>query len=338
MKIHSFNSYLYLYFNTIFCSGVNIFGMISGFVGFNSHKYSNLMYLLLQTFIYNYLIAFYFKKTRPYVVNDLNHYLYPIFISDYWYFTSYFIMYFFLPLINKGIKNMTKREMEIFNLSLFLFISCFGQIKHYSSRLRIDLFILNNGYCYVWLIILYFFGSYFGRFNNKSHNYNKFLIALVCVFIILIAAYFRNVLLIYKLEHYNYHDNMLVEYTCPSYVIISICFIIMFSKLNVKSNISQKIISFFGPLTFGIYLLHNHVLVRNNIIERKYFWILEYSSFKLLSVEMLESLKIFIICSFIDYIRFLLFKLLRIKQICIFISNLLIKISNGILFLFELLY
>lgn len=99
IKNFSFKYSLLLFFNTIFCSGVNIFGMISGFVGFRSHNYSNLIYLLFQTFIYNYGIALYYKITKPNSVKDLNHYLYPLFITDYWYFTAYFSMYFFCQLL-----------------------------------------------------------------------------------------------------------------------------------------------------------------------------------------------------------------------------------------------
>ena len=42
------NNFL-LFLNVLFCSGVNTFGMISGYVGFHTHKYSNLIYLLFQT-------------------------------------------------------------------------------------------------------------------------------------------------------------------------------------------------------------------------------------------------------------------------------------------------
>lgn len=166
-KILSGKNNFLLFLNVIFCSGVDTFGMISGYVGFYSHKYSNLIYLLLQTAFYNYGIALCFKKTKPNIVQDLNHFLYPLFISDYWYFNEYFILYFFLPLLNAGIKNISKREMGTFNLTIFFLFSCFNQIRHYSTRLRKDFFYFNNGFTYMWLIILYLFGSYFGRFNNK---------------------------------------------------------------------------------------------------------------------------------------------------------------------------
>ena len=150
-NILSIENNLLLLFNTIFCSGVNIFGMISGYVGFHSHKFSNLIYLLLQTFFYNYGIAFYFKKTKPNTVKDLNHFLYPLFISDYWYFNAYFILYFFLPLFNSGIKSMGKKEMTFFIISNFLLFSCFNQIKHYSRRLKKDFFFFFE-WIYIYVV------------------------------------------------------------------------------------------------------------------------------------------------------------------------------------------
>jgi surface polysaccharide O-acyltransferase-like enzyme len=337
-KKFSYDNNLLLYFNTIFCSGVNIFGMISGFVGFRSHNYANLIYLLIQTSLYNYGIAYYYKKIKPHWVPDLDFYLYPLFICDYWYFTAYFIIYFFLPLINAGIKGMDKRKMGIFNLFIFLFFSCFNQIIHYSKRLNRDIFSFGNGLSHFWLLLLYFYGGYFGRFYDESRNCNKLIIFLLCIAIIILAAYLRN-LVLFSQDKYNHHEfGMSYEYTSPSQVIIAICFIIMLSKLNIKYIFIQKIISLFAPLTYGIYLIHNHKIVREKVISGNYSWLLKYHSFKIITMELIESLKIFIYCSFIDYIRFLLFKLFRIRQICLLISYLIDKISNGILFIFEFIY
>ena len=251
-KLLSFEYNLLLFFNTLFCSGVNIFGMISGFIGFKSHKFSNLIYYLLQTSLYNFSIAFIFKKIKPKTVKDLNYYLYPLFISDYWYFNAYFILYFFLPLINSGIKSLEKKDMGIFNLSLFLFFSCFNQIKHYSIRLRKDLFSFSNGFSYMWLLILYLFGSYLGKYNKYQIDYNTFRLTFIC-FSIPIAALIRNLIIIYKLNNYNTIKGMKVEYTSPSCVIISTCFIIILSRLNIKSIILKKLALFFSPLTFHGY-------------------------------------------------------------------------------------
>ena len=131
---------------------------------------------------------------------------------------------------------------------------------------------------------------------------------------------------------------MRVEYNSPSSVIIALCFIYMLSNIDIKSNILHKIISFFAPLTFGIYLIHNHLIVRTKVFSKNYILLLKYQNYKLLLFEGFESLKIFIFASLIDYIRFLVFKILRIREICIFISNYIDTISNKILFIFEFIY
>ena len=337
-KLLSDDNNLLMYFNTIFCSGVNMFGMISGFVGFHSHKFANLMYLFLQTFLYNYGIAYYFKRTKPHYVNDLNHYLYPIFISDYWYFSAYFIVYFFFPLINESIKSLGKREFGIFNLILFLFFSCFNQIRHYSKILHKDYLDLGNGFNYRWLLILYFFGGYFGRFYAESHKYNIFIIFIICSVVIGLAAYYRNLILIKRIRNKDDYYLMTYEYTAPSSVIIAAFFILFFSKLEINFIVFQKIISFFAPLTFGIYLIHNHVIVRTHIITDNYKFLLKFHSRDLIFGILSESSKIFIFCSVIDFIRLIIFKILQIRRICILIEKLIMKILNVIIIIFEFLY
>ena len=137
-------------FNLICCAGVNVFGMISGCVGSFSYKYSNLLYLLFLTFFYNNCIAllFYFFKTH--LTIDIKYFLYPLFITDYWYFNAYFIMYFFLPVINKGIAEINEKTMKYFIINIFLIFSCIREIKNYNIRFFFkDIFFLKKGFIYL---------------------------------------------------------------------------------------------------------------------------------------------------------------------------------------------
>ena len=337
-KLLSYDNNLLMYFNTIFCSGVDMFGMISGFVGYHSHKYSKLLYLLFETFLYNYGIAYYFKRTKRYHVNDLNKYLYPLFISEYWYFNAYFTVYFFFPLINVAIKFLGKREFGIFNFMLFLLFSCFHQIRHYSKIFKGDYFSLGNGFTYKWLFILYFFGGYFGKFYSESRKYNIFIIFIICSVVIGLAAYYRNLILINRIKKREDFHSMTFEYTAPSSVIISAFFILFFSKLEINSIILQKIISFFAPLTYGIYLIHSHHFIWTRFIPENYQFLLKYHSYDLILNILSESLKMFLYCSVIDFVRLIIFKIFRIRQICSLIETLITKIFNTIIIIFELLY
>lgn len=55
----SFGHKMHILLKIIYSTGVNIFGMISGYIGF-SHKYSNLFYHLITAFFYNVLIVFFY--------------------------------------------------------------------------------------------------------------------------------------------------------------------------------------------------------------------------------------------------------------------------------------
>ena len=85
----SFEHKMHLFLKIIYSSGVNIFGMISGYVGLNSHKYSNLFYHLITSFFYNITIALFFKYFFRKFVVDIIIYFYP-FNNNYWYFNRIF--------------------------------------------------------------------------------------------------------------------------------------------------------------------------------------------------------------------------------------------------------
>ena len=135
-----------------------------------------------------------------------------------------------------------------------------------------------------------------------------------------------------KFKNNNIYKN--IDFTIPSEVLISISFIILFSNIQFKNKFIIKSISFFSPLTFGVYLIHNHVLIREFIFTKYFFWLLKYQKrFKLFLVEILSSLVVFLICSLIDYIRYKLFNIFKIRELCKSIEKIIIKISEKIFFI-----
>ncbi len=308
--------------------------MISGFVGFHSYKYSNLLYLLLTTFFYSFGIAIVFRLYFAKIINiDLIVFLFPIFITDYWYFHCYFLMYFFLPLINKGILGMNRNEMKFFIINIFLLFSLVGEIRNYIEIFKSkDILFLRKGFSYSWLIILYLYGSYFGKFKLSIKEQKKYIFNFILLIIIFICSIIRTKIILYKYKIYHKGYGMEYDYTSPSSVIISFCFINIFNNLEINNSFLIKIISLFAPLTFGVYLIHNHLLIRKYIVTKYFLWLLNYNSYKLISLEVIISFIIFLICSLIDYLRYILFKLFRIRELCIKVENTFKLIGNKIIF------
>lgn len=109
----------------------------------------------------------------------------------------------------------------------------------------------------------------------------------------------------------------ITKYNSIGNILQSISIILFLSNINYNNFIS-KIISFIGPLTFGVYLIHDNTIVRYNIIRvlfQKYQRSLSLKA--IITIIMIKALKIFGICLIIDYLRNILFRILHIKNICI---------------------
>jgi peptidoglycan/LPS O-acetylase OafA/YrhL len=76
--------------------------------------------------------------------------------------------------------------------------------------------------------------------------------------------------------------------------VISLSLFVLFIKYN---KLITKIITFLGPLTFGVYLIHDNTLVRNYIVKK--FFVKYSSNLKsivIISLVLLKGLLVFIIC------------------------------------------
>ena len=89
---------------------VGSYGLISGIIGNKTSKYSNLLYLWICTVFYSVIIHLYYKKYHPtlFAKQTLIENFMPVIYNKYWYFTAYFGMYLFIPLINKGLSIINK--------------------------------------------------------------------------------------------------------------------------------------------------------------------------------------------------------------------------------------
>ena len=258
-----FNNYKQLHFINISCFfHISVFGLISGIIGNKTYKYSNLLYLWLCVIFYSFGIHIIYKSLYPNLVKDDNNYnsfkwLFPIIFKKYWYFTSYFGMYLFLPLINKGLSNINKSELKIIVLSL---IGIFIIWRDFINS-KGDPFQLNSGYSVIGLLIFYIIGAYLGKYiiikkTNIIINI-IYLIIYICSSYLCYCFYFykenkTKLIIIIKLKQiFSLRINSI------SMIIQGISLTLIFSRIKYNKFFS-KIFGFLGPLTFGVYLIHSH--------------------------------------------------------------------------------
>ena len=305
------------------------FILISGIIGYKTNKYSNLLYLWLVVLFYSVAMhkyVYYYKKNYLIKYAMFKEY-YPVVFKGYWYFTSYFGMYLFLPVINKGIASLSKYE---FNLIILSTLGIFSFWKYYNNPSE-DIFFLADGRSITWFLALYLMGAYIGKYQVNYLGIKKYIYCFICLLLFIISSYlyfkasinefflnignkriqlpkvFKNII--------NGRFDSLVK-TIQS---ITVCLFCM--QLNYNKYIA-KIICFCGPLIFQIYLIHHHKLIIPTVLARVFDKHSTFPSYNdLLSFLLIRSFKTFIICIFIDYLRHLLFSLLRIRKLLIFLEN-----------------
>jgi len=202
--MHKFNQHYKILYSLFAALNWNIscFIFISGYIGYKTTKYSNLIYLWFWALFYSITINIYFIKFKPQIYNK------PIGILDffiistyqYWYFTTYFGMYLFLPVINKGLEIITKLQLKMTFISFIFFFVVLRDCINPTN----DIFKESNGRSVLWFLIFYITGAYFGKFKNENFSQKKkYIYFLIYVLIYSITTYLCIKSPFYKINKNN---------------------------------------------------------------------------------------------------------------------------------------
>ena len=196
--------------------------------------------------------------------------------------------------------------------------------------LNSDFNFLNGGYSSMWLVILYIIGAYFGKYiiiNEKNKNYLVYLLMFLFSTFLTSELYFSLI----KSKVKN-NKKMLINYLSPTMLIQAISLVMIYSKLNIRNKLLMKIISFLVPLNFSAQLIHAGLFQTKIKIIKFFFNCILQLKPKLLFFKIYGfGILIYFICICIDYIRLLIFKLLKIRDFSLFIEKSIPRLINRIL-------
>ena len=184
-------------------------------------------------------------------------------------------MYLFFPVINKVLSILSQTELKLVLTST---IGTFAFCRRYKIPNK-DIFNLSRGDSILWLLTLYIGGSYIGKYKKDYNGIKKYLYCLICLFIYVFSTYiiskvFNNELYI-RNKYYTQkivwflkkQVNDIINYDSSIKMIQSISITLFFMQLKYNKYLSY-IITFFGRLSFGIYLSHVNQLVNKNIFHK----------------------------------------------------------------------
>ena len=290
-------------------TSVDIFGLMSGYLGIYKKKTScvRILELICIVFFYCVCITVVFKIAFPEMVIGIKGLLkgvFPQIVGRYWYITCYIPIGIFQPYINKAILSLS--EKEHLRLSI-LIIAVFGLLQ---SFVIVDLFTFKQGYSFVWLLCLYIVGAYIKRvdlFRSANKIKQKSMAILLAGSVVLLVGNIFVDFVIHKNISY------FVSYISPIILLMSICIIFLFRNTEIKSF--SKIIATLSMVTFDVYLLHCHILIYDNFITDHVCWIADMNIAVIPFVIVACGIVILLVASIIGVVRSYIFKITKLNDL-----------------------
>ncbi len=278
--------------------GVDIFVLISGyFLVQSEYKPRKLIKLILQVTecaIFCVLILVISGEIQFASIGEaaqiFKKAILPIPYEQYWFATTYFILYLFSPYLNRLIKSMDKAMHKKLILSGVVIWSVFPTFLDASFDFN-----------YVgWFIILYMIAAYIRLYPLKVKDIKrKSLLTAAGSYLLLLGLIVGFDFL--SIQNPNFQD-FAVRIREVNSLLTLVCAVAAFLSFQ-NMRIQSKVINRIAATTFGIYLLHDNPIIRNTLwlkllhgnsyIESRY-----YIWYSLAAV-----LIVFFVCSILEMLR-----------------------------------
>ncbi len=234
--------------------GTDVFVLISGYflVTSKSANTGKVIKLWLQLFFYSAVIfavsaAF---GTVPFRISELIKHIAPVTFSQWWFASTYFVLYILSPYINMLLRTLDNRQYIGF-LTLLLFCWCI--IPTFTGQA-----FQSNGL--LWFVFLYSLAGYYRLFGIKiSLSAGKLIsLSFACTLLTFLAAAVFDILGM-KIPFFRAHATSFYDMQKIPVLVISVLMVWGFSKLDIRYS---RIINTVSSATFGVYLLHDHDIMR----------------------------------------------------------------------------
>lgn len=298
-----------------FCYGaVNCYILISGyFLVKSKQRFEKIINLWLEVIFYSvgiYIILSIFNIIN-FNVFDLIKSCFPILLSKYWFATCYIALYALFPYLNILINAMTQKQMKQLLYILILIFSVWKTIIPFASTLN-----PGGGSNIVWFVVLYFCGAYIRLYWKDEHNkYSLLWYVIISCAVAFSKFIFQYIFKLLGVERFGgalfYHYDSLLIF------LASIMLFLFFKNVDIKDRHIIRIVNVVGPLTFGVYLIHNNEYLNKvlwfDLLHVDYF----YGSNYFIVATLLYVSLIYFICCILDYLRLKIFNKYQFGNIII---------------------
>lgn len=289
---------------------VDGFAIISGYVAKNRpRKYEKLVEMWFQAFFYSFILTVILTLiglNPNWTYLGLIKCLLPVTFNQFWYFTSFFGLYFLIPMLNKFLFSLNEKDSKKALIIIVILFSCIGIVY--------DSFMTQWGYSLIWLAVLYCIGVL-----SKKANIFKKQKTITLVIIWFLSVYLTW--LSYIVSGYT----RLINYISPTILLNALLMVIIFSRIHLKGTIISKL----SPLAFGIYLFQSNPVIWGKL-EGTFMKVISFDILKQILYVFLAAACIFVTGLIVEFIRSFLARKLKIpnlsKKIVLLINEILEKV------------
>ena len=306
-------SYVFAYFaEGVCCVAVNCYVLISGyFLVDSSFRAKKLLTLEAQVLFYSagiYLILLLAGLVSFSPLEALRAFT-PTLSGQYWFFTVYIGLYILSPFLNAAVRAMSRRMLlGCVAVSVLLF-SVWTGVFWYSTGLN-----FGKGLGIVWFAVLYLIGAYLKLYYVPSRRTGRLALIYAAAALAVPVWYFAGALL-YKTpladllgqETVLGIAGMTYGYNQPLVLLSSLALFLLFLNMEIKSGPLSRLVGFLSPLTFGVYLIHNHPDV-DRLLWSYADPVSHLGGAGFLPYMAAVVLGVYVLCSGIDLLRSLIFK------------------------------
>lgn len=221
----------------------------------------------------------------------------------YWFVRAYLLMYLLSPILNILIRAMTKRQHFLCCCLLLGLFSLLQNVFYFS-----DFSGMGGGYSYLWFCVLYLAAAYFRLYVPQRVPRQRWMLAgyLLCVLFIC-AVRFTAYAVTPAIFGGVRGESIFNYYNAVPVVAASLFLFQFFRGISIQKPAAKRLIGAIAPLTFGVYLLHEHPTLRPLLWSKLNFPALAASP-ALPAAVLAAALGIFAVGCGIEYLRRLLFR------------------------------
>lgn len=294
----------------------NIYVLISGYFCVNtSFRMAKGIKLWLQVFFYSAGIALIFLlcggiPAEYSGIYNLSKFFLPVASNHYWFASVYLLFMMIAPFLGMIARKLDrKRLLTLIVVLLILFSRFWRDILPFTEPVE------DSGIGLAWFITLFFIAAYIRLYvpeiKHKSVPLSIFLASSVLV----PASFFAIGALSDITGRFENFTKIAYAYNSVLVTVASVTLFLFFRSVKIKEGFISKAICRIAGLTFGIYLIHEHLLMRNLWID---LWHADkFFKGNLFIPHLIGTvLAVFIICGAIEFLRSFIFeKIYKIRPV-----------------------